>query len=163
MLRVCLLVGWKWPYLILLSPSLRVESTIDRWAGGGGVSIRGDQLTGDKPIVSSLTTATPPVSVHCPTANIFFFCSSTLKTHRAVADGSPANTVTLQRLPPLRPLIIADVNIIARIMLLSFDKVVVVFIIGAIAHTIHEIATVKVDAYWRPVMKRYCVALLCDL
>ena len=65
--------------------------------------------------------------------------------------------------PPLRPLIIADVNIIARIMLLSFNKVVVVFIIGAIAHTMHEIATVKVDAYWRPVMKRYCVALLCDL
>ena len=25
-----LFVGWKWPYLILLSPSLRVESTIDR-------------------------------------------------------------------------------------------------------------------------------------
>ena len=66
-----------------------------------------------------------------------------LKTHRAIADGSPANTVTLQQLPPPRPQIIADVNIITRIMLLSFNKVVVVFIIGAIAHTIHEIATVE--------------------
>ena len=70
--------------------------------------------------------------------------------------------VTLQRLPPLRPLIITDVNIIARIMLLSLNKVVVILIMGAIQYI--EIGTVEADApHIARGHEKILRALQCDL